>query len=106
MCCAWAGCGPSTFIRSTASRRRGRIPRRRAAARELVVGLDRRDTGIEVQCTLDPFRDAEQAVVFPIRADDLQAERKAVLAESNRKRHGGHADKSPRRAIFGVTGIA
>ena len=45
-------------------------------------------------------------MVFPVGADELKAEGKAVFAESDGKRHGRRADKGPRRTIFGIAGIA
>jgi hypothetical protein len=39
-------------------------------------------------------------MVLPIRADNLEAERKAVFPKSRGQRHGGHAKESPRRTIF------
>jgi hypothetical protein len=64
------------------------------------------DTGIKLQGSLDPFCHAKRAIVLPILADDLNAERKTILAKPGRKRHSRHAKKSPRRTIFRVAGIA
>ena len=45
-------------------------------------------------------------MVLSMRADDLNAERKAIFAKSGRERHRRHAKKSPRRTIFRIAGIA
>src|ERR1700737_2648512 len=62
--------------------------------------------GIELQRTLDPLRHPKRSMVFPISADHLYAQRKALFAEACRKRYGGNAEQGPGRAIFRVAGIA
>ena len=44
------------------------------------------DTRIKLQGSLDPFCHAKRAIVLPMPADDLDAERKTVLAKPGRKR--------------------
>jgi hypothetical protein len=44
------------------------------------------DTRIKLQGSLDPFCHAKRAIVLPIPPDDLDAERKTVLAKPGRKR--------------------
>src|SRR5258708_23252590 len=64
-----------------------------------------RSSGVEHQGGLDPFRHAEQAQIFAVGPDDLDAERQAVSAEAYGQRQRGHAEQGPRRAILGVAGV-
>src|SRR6202043_1876339 len=51
-------------------------------------------------------RNLERSEVLAIGADHLQAQWKALFAETRRKRDGGNTEQGPGRAIFRVAGIA
>jgi hypothetical protein len=79
---------------------------RRLLSAVVFPNANARDTRVKLEGLLDPFCRAKRVIDLPIRADDLDAERKTVLAKPGRKRHGRHAKKGPRRTVFRVAGTA
>ena len=69
------------------------------------VLLRRGQARIKAKRMLNPLCHTKHPVIVSVSADDLEAERKAVLAEPDRKRRGGYAKECPWRAILGVAGI-
>src|SRR6516162_3039381 len=67
---------------------------------------DLRKTRIKLQGALRPFRGAKQVKVLSVSADELDAERQAMFAETRGQRYRGRAEQGPWRAIFGVAGGA
>ena len=99
--CSRAGADPPRHPRSAGNCRVSWLVRR---ARRSVL-LRRGQARIKAKRMLDPFCHTKHPVIVSVSADDLEAERKAVLAEPDRKRRGGYAKECPWRAILGVAGI-
>src|SRR5580692_6228498 len=69
------------------------------------VLLRRGQARIKAKRMLNPLCHTKHLVIVSVSADDLEAERKAVVAEPDRKRRGGYAKECPWRAILGVASI-